>query len=90
MYLGEGKMGREPNCTWTGRMLSKAIENMLVRTCKSTENLGQKGKEYLYCSHQVCDIELGILNWISIQIILILMPMVFLTLLYSLLQKMIS
>lgn len=52
MYLGEGKIGREPNCTWDGRMLTKLIENMLVRTCKNTENLGQKGKEYLYCQTQ--------------------------------------
>lgn len=45
MDKGGGREEREPNCLKDGRMLTKLIENTLIRACRSTESLREKGRK---------------------------------------------
>lgn len=40
-----GREEREPSCLRDGKMLTRLIENMLIRACRSTESLRKKGRK---------------------------------------------
>lgn len=51
---------REPNCTRDGRMLTKLIENMLIRTCSSAKNL--KKRERIFTLFEVENVMLKVIK----------------------------